>query len=56
MRYTWSTHKSRERAEASLEDDYATGAVSMGEKPEIVPMKDHRGRIIRYAVTLEDLS
>ena len=52
MRYRWSSHKTRERAEQSLEDDYADGAVSAGERPRIEPVKDHRGRVVRYDVTL----
>jgi|APThiThiocy_ev2_2_1041544.scaffolds.fasta_scaffold29153_2 hypothetical protein len=56
MRYRWSSHKTRERAEASLEDDYATGTVSTGEQPKIEAVKDHRGHVLRYDVTLEDYS
>lgn len=56
MRYRWSSHKTRKRAEASLEDDFATGTVSAGEAPKIEPVKDHRGHVIRYDVTLEDYS
>ena len=53
MRYRWSSHKTRERAELSLEDDYASGDVSQAEKPRIEAVKDHRGRVIRYDVTLD---
>lgn len=56
MRYQYSFHKTRDKAEASLEDDFATGDIVMGEQPRIEPKKDHRGRILGYAVTLEDYS
>lgn len=54
MRYRWSSHKTRERAEQSLEDDFSLGTVSQGEQPQIEAVKDHRGRVLRYDVTLQD--
>lgn len=54
MRYVWSRHRTREAAELSLEDDFATGTVSTGEKPEIEVKRDHRKRVVGYVVTLED--
>ena len=55
MRYRWAgPYKTRQRAEDSLEDSFATGEVSQGEAPRIEVRKDHRGRVIGYVVTLED--
>jgi hypothetical protein len=54
MRYRYASAKTREKAEAILEDCFAEGEISVGEAPRVEPIKDHRGRIIRYDLTLSD--
>lgn len=54
MRYEYARYRTREKALEGLEDMFAEGDVSQGEKPDIVCRKDHRGRVRYYAVTLED--
>lgn len=46
-RYIYSTHRSRDAAAAALEDYFATGEVSEGERPDI---EHHHSR---WCVTLE---
>ena len=49
--YTYSKHTSREKAEAALEDDFASGEILLGERPRItfkqgrycIEMVDHYG-------------
>lgn len=52
LRYVWSRHKTREAAERSLEDDYATGDVVTAEDPRIEQVRDHHGHVKGYVVTL----
>lgn len=52
-RHTWSYHKTREKAEASLEDDFATGDVVAGERPMIETRRHPSGEKY-YIVTLDD--
>jgi hypothetical protein len=51
-RYIYARAKSRDRAEAILEDMFAIGEVFESENPDVEPVKDHRGRTVAYAVTL----
>lgn len=51
-RFIYATAKSRDRAEAILEDMFATGDVFQSEDPRIEQLKDHRGKVKGYAVTL----
>ena len=53
MRYTYQTSKSRDRLELSLENSLAEGDVSMGERPRVEAVRDHRGRVTHYVLTLE---
>jgi hypothetical protein len=46
MRFTYSTHKTRDAAEMALEDYFATGEVSEGDCPRI------EARNGRYLITL----
>ena len=53
VHYEYIRAKTRERAVASLEDSFADGDVSEGENPTIVCKRDHRGRVLYWAVVLE---
>jgi hypothetical protein len=46
MRYVYSCHKTRDRAESALEHYYACGEISQCERPRIERHGDH------YAITL----
>lgn len=48
--FAYSTHKTREAAETALEESFALGDITPGERPRIETRKDHRGRVIGYAV------
>jgi hypothetical protein len=52
LRYVWSRHKTREAAELSLEDDFATGDIVPAEAPHIEQVRDHHGHVKGYVVTL----
>ena len=43
-------YKKRERAESVLEDMYATGDALPGEGIHIEAVKDHRSRVVGYAI------
>ena len=51
-RFNYFTSKSRARCEAVLEDAFATGDIFPSEDPRITALKDHRGRVVGYALTL----
>lgn len=51
-RFNYFTSKSRERCEQVLEDSFASGDIFPGERPEISPLRDHRGKVTGYALTL----
>jgi hypothetical protein len=57
MRFIVGTFRTRERAEEVLEDMFANGEISEGEKPRIEPTTTHRmrgaERKVRYAITQE---
>lgn len=44
--------KTREKAAASLEDCFAAGEVSTCENPRVETLRDHRGRVTGYAVSV----
>ena len=50
IRYTYSTHKTRDRANDALEGYFAAGEVSASERPQV----EHESG--RYLVTLCDLN
>ena len=49
-RFDYAKYKSRERAELGLEDMFASGEVSEGERPKIVRRNTENG--VRYFITL----
>ncbi|MBT9385486.1 hypothetical protein KM176_16550 [Pseudooceanicola sp. CBS1P-1] len=52
-RYDYATgYRSREAAQESLEDGFASGDVMEGERPRIEPYRNARG-LRRYKITLE---
>lgn len=61
MRYTYATFRNirrfdmtaRERAEECLEQCYSAAEISQAERPQIVPVRDTSGRVVRYDLTLE---
>lgn len=53
-RYTYATAKSLERANLMLENMFAEGEVSEGERPMIERRKDHKGKTTHYEITLAD--
>lgn len=51
-RFEYARAKTRERAESILEDCFANGEVSEGERPLIEARRDHNGKTLYWAVTL----
>lgn len=51
-RFDYARYKTRERAEMSLEDSFASGDISQGDRPLIEPRRDHNGRILYWSITL----
>lgn len=51
-RYTYYRSKSLERAESALEDAFANGEISEGERPRIEAKRDHSGKVTHYELTL----
>ena len=51
-RFDYARAKTRERAESILEDCFANGEVSEGERPLIEARRDHKGKTLYWAVTL----
>jgi hypothetical protein len=48
--FAYSSHKTLDRASDALEDYYATGEVSDGDQPRIVELRDHRRKLLGYAI------
>ena len=53
-RFIYGAYKRRDRAEQVLEDMYAEGDASPGEDIKIETVKNHRGKVSFYAITLGD--
>lgn len=51
-RFIYSAHKTMERANDVLEDMYATGDALPGEDVKIETVRDHRGKVKFYAITV----
>jgi len=51
-RFTYATRKTRIALELLLEDCFASGDIFPGEDPRIEAVRDHRGRVTHYALTL----
>lgn len=51
-RFIYATAKTKEGAQAELDDMFATGDVFESEKPLVEPIRDHHNRIKFWAVTL----
>jgi hypothetical protein len=45
-------YKSRDKAESSLEDCFASGEVCLGEGPRVERYRDHHGRVVGYVVVV----
>lgn len=51
-RFIYAAYKSLERANEELEDMYATGDALPGEGIKIEAVRDHRGHVKCYAITM----
>jgi hypothetical protein len=49
-----SIYRTRDAAFDSMEDSYADGEIDRSQSPEVLPVKDHRGKVKGYAVFLTD--
>lgn len=51
IRYTVGTFRTYDRALDILEDMYANGEICAGERPLIVPNRDHHKKIVGWSIT-----
>ena len=48
------TYSTREAAFESMDDSFADGEIDSSQSPEVLPIKNHRGKVKGYAVFLTD--
>ena len=48
------TYKTYDRAEEVMNDLFADGEIDSSQCPEVMPIHDHRRRVLGYAVFLDD--
>lgn len=49
-------YRTYERAEESMLDSFADGEIDHGQSPRVATLKNHRGKVIGYALVLTDIN
>lgn len=47
-------YKTADRARDSMEDSFCDGEIDHTQNPQVMALRDHRGKVTGYAVVLDD--